>query len=157
MNAIRYDSFKFGYVAFRVVYFTFKILNLTAPPVGNFKRLSINKSGTHILLIYNENISAIELPIKWGKYDDYEGGRKKIMCRTIQFNLKNPIEVIDGLWHNLSDSDVIVTLVKYSNNTLIKYFSIENPNVVIKSLILNNLNESLVEINEKQSNLTSND
>ena len=50
-------------------------------PLGKFKKVSINESGTHILLTYDKSLTAIELPATYGKFDQYDGGNQNIICK----------------------------------------------------------------------------
>ena len=50
-------------------------------PIGKFKKCQINESGTHILLVYDKSLSAIELPSTYGKYDQYDGSKLNIICK----------------------------------------------------------------------------
>ena len=64
-----------------IILFLNQYLSLTANPIGQAKKILINSRGTHILLVYDKSLSVVTLPLKWGKFDEYEGGKKKIICK----------------------------------------------------------------------------
>lgn len=127
---------------------SFQYLTLTASPIGQVKKVLIDPSGTHILLVYDKSLSVVILPIKWGKYDEYEGGNRKIICKTKQFHFKHLNNIIDALWHSLPDDDYIVCLTQILNTQIIQFFSIVNSNMPVKSFNLPNSSSHLLITNE---------
>jgi hypothetical protein len=61
----------------------FQLLSINAPPIGKFKKCQINENGTYVLLVYDKSLTAIELPSKWGKYDQYDGSKTNIICKYV--------------------------------------------------------------------------
>jgi hypothetical protein len=49
--------------------------------MGQFKKFSLNNAGTYILIVYDKSVSVIELPAKWGKFDQFNGGALNIICK----------------------------------------------------------------------------
>lgn len=59
----------------------FKCLSVNAAPLGKIKKCLMNKSGTYILLVYDKSLSAVQLPTKWGKFEQYGNGKANLICR----------------------------------------------------------------------------
>ncbi len=70
-------------INFRSWYLHIQRLIINALPVGDLNKIQINNSGTHILLVYNKSLSAVQLPLKWGKFEEFEGGSAKIICKYV--------------------------------------------------------------------------
>lgn len=60
---------------------SFQRLNINAAPIGKFKKLQINSNGTFILLVYDKSLTVVQLPTRYGKYGQYEGGKSNIICK----------------------------------------------------------------------------
>lgn len=126
----------------------FQLLTINGAPIGKMRKCLINKSGTHVLLVYDKSLSAVELPQRWGKFQEYGNGKSKLICRSIQFSVKH--EIIDATWH-LNDSDLIVCL---TSDCTLRYFSIDShqsSNNQLKKLNLNNLTNESIYVDDDRS------
>lgn len=85
-------------------------LSVNAVPVGKFKKCLMNNAGTYILVVYDKCLSVVELPSKWGKYDQYNGGSLNTMCKSMK--LSHPSNIMDAVWHLSRDYNHIVCLFK---------------------------------------------
>jgi hypothetical protein len=47
----------------------------------------MNTNGTHILLVYDKSLTAVELPSKWGSFMQYDGGKLNIICKYILISI----------------------------------------------------------------------
>lgn len=45
------------------------------------KKCSLNNAGSFVLLVHDKSISVIELPSKWGKFEQYNGGNMNTICK----------------------------------------------------------------------------
>ena len=50
-------------------------------PVYSVDCLLFNETGTLVAVVGKEGVSVVELPQRWGKYGEFEGGKDKIICR----------------------------------------------------------------------------
>ena len=69
----------------KIVYFHLNLhqkrININVAPVGKVKKCLINSTGKYILLVYDKSLSVVDLPPKWGKYDQYSGGNLNTICK----------------------------------------------------------------------------
>ncbi|KAG2459462.1 NUP88 protein, partial [Polypterus senegalus] len=58
------------------------------PPLFDVQEVLLSPTQYHVALIGEKGVSVLELPQRWGKRSQFEGGREKINCRC--YNLKEP-------------------------------------------------------------------
>ncbi len=56
--------------------------------------------------------------------------------RSIEFNLKNITNVVNAIWHTPPDDDYILCLARIGNDMVVKFFSLANHNVILKTFNL---------------------
>ncbi|CAF0715754.1 unnamed protein product [Brachionus calyciflorus] len=116
---------------------SFQCLNINSTPIGQFKKLLINQAGTYILLVYDKSVTCVELPSKWGKYDQFDGGKQNLMCKTIKFAFHKNVGINDAIWHTKKDDDCIVCFTSDQN---LKLFKVSVPNSPVKEFHFSNQN-----------------
>ncbi|RNA02513.1 Nuclear pore complex [Brachionus plicatilis] len=114
---------------------SFQLLQLNEAPVGQLKKCLINQTGTYILLIYEKSVFCVELPLKWGKFEQFDGGRSNIMCKTIKFNPNKNSSILDAIWHTKLDENLIVCL---GADCRVKIYRLSNPSNPVKEFYFSN-------------------
>jgi len=100
-------------------------LSVNISPVGTFKKCSINSKGTHILVVYDKCLFVVELPVRWGKYDQYNGGSATAMCKSIR--LPHTTDIVDAVWHPGNDSTRLICLTKDNFLRILNYENFKTP------------------------------
>ncbi|XP_072044690.1 nucleoporin 88-like [Amphiura filiformis] len=99
-------------------------------PRFDVEHISLNLTGRHILLWGKHGATVMELPRRYGKNAQYEGGKERINCRTIGlaerfFISSSSLSLLQAEWHPGSASDTHVLLLT-TDNTL-RIYEISNP------------------------------
>ncbi|KAL5016642.1 hypothetical protein ScPMuIL_006231 [Solemya velum] len=107
----------------------YQTLLCTDSPKFDVECLVMNGTGSHIALWGPGGITVMELPQRWGKYAEYEGGKDTVSCRTITicehyFNSQKGV-ILQVMWHPGSPTDT--TLVCLTSNNLLSIFDIQEP------------------------------
>ncbi|XP_014664874.1 PREDICTED: nuclear pore complex protein Nup88-like [Priapulus caudatus] len=94
-------------------------------PVCEVEEIAFSRMGHLVALVGTTGIFVLELPRRWGKFGEFEGGKEKIICRTIpiaeRFLMSNgKLHVLQVSWHPGSDTDTCLTVLT-SDNTLRLY------------------------------------
>lgn len=108
---------------------SFQRLNINAPSIGKFKKFQLNDNGTHILLVYDKSLTVVELPSRWGKHDQYDGGKANLICKSVKFKLNTKLDIIDSIWHRREDDESVICL---TNDHNLRFFKSKNPNILYK-------------------------
>ncbi|XP_077995734.1 nucleoporin 88-like isoform X1 [Glandiceps talaboti] len=111
----------------------YQTLFSTNPPRFQVNRIKINLTGSHVALIGNHGVSVLELPRRWGKYADFEGGKPRITCRTVTiaerfFISHSSTCVLQASWYPGSETDTHL-IVLTSDNVLRVYETSDPQNV----------------------------
>lgn len=109
-------------------------LSVNASPVGKFKKCLMNNAGTYILVVYDKCLYVVELPSKWGKYEQYNGGSANTMCKSTRLSHSSDIE--DAIWHIRTDQNRVVCLTK---DNFIRIYNCENFKSSIKEYHLQSI------------------
>lgn len=87
------------------------------------------------MLVYDKSLTLVELPSKWGKFDQFEGGKTSIICKSIRLNLNKKSNLLDAIWHQSDSNECIICLTSEQD---LQFFKITHPNHSYKELSLNN-------------------
>jgi len=53
----------------------------TEVPLFAVDSMLFSPSSKYLLLIGERGISVLEMPMRWGKFAEYDGGSKSVLCR----------------------------------------------------------------------------
>lgn len=53
----------------------------TERPLFAVDSMLFSPSSKYLLLIGERGISVLEMPMRWGKFAEYDGGSKSVLCR----------------------------------------------------------------------------
>lgn len=93
----------------------------------------------HVALVGQRGVSVLELPQRWGKRSEFEGGRRDINCRTIpvaeRFFTSSPsVSLRQAAWYPSETEEPYLVLLT-SDNT-IRFYGLKSPQTPSKVLPL---------------------
>ncbi|CAH3194159.1 unnamed protein product, partial [Porites evermanni] len=99
----------------------FQIFVCTEAPLFDVDSMLFSPSSKYLALIGERGIVVLEMPIRWGKFAEYDGGEQSVMCRTIPIDARffvthQKIKVLDVKWHPGSHTDVHLMVLTSDNN-----------------------------------------
>ncbi|RUS79187.1 hypothetical protein EGW08_013045, partial [Elysia chlorotica] len=124
-ESVKARSHTFGVDGSSVQSCTFQKLFPVEISSSEVESISINKSGSHILLYGARIIRIIELPRRWGKNAVFEGGKESISCKTIRMGDEmltrgQSLRILQVSWHPGSKTNSHVAVLT-SNNRFCVY------------------------------------
>lgn len=107
------------------------------PPLFEVHQVLLSPSQLHVALIGQRGVSVLELPQRWGKRSEFEGGKRKINCRTTpvaeRFFTSSPsVNLRQAAWYPSEAGDPHLVLLT-SDNT-IRFYSLKSPQTLSKVL-----------------------
>ncbi|XP_072248111.1 nucleoporin 88 [Leuresthes tenuis] len=107
------------------------------PPLFEVWQVVLSPTQHHVALIGQRGVSVLELPQRWGKRSEFEGGRDKINCRTIpvaeRFFTSSPsVNLRQAAWYP-SETDEPHLVLLTSDNT-IRFYGLKSPQTPAKVL-----------------------
>lgn len=104
----------------------------------------------HVALIGTKGLSAVELPKRWGKNSEFEGGKATVNCSTIPiaerfFTSSTSLTLKHAAWYPCETLEPHVVLLT-SDNT-IRIYSLKVPQAPIKVIALSDAEEETLIIN----------
>ncbi|XP_028320513.1 nucleoporin 88 [Gouania willdenowi] len=116
---------------------TFQTLLCINPPLFSVSQVLLSPTQNHVALVGPRGVSVLELPRRWGKKSEFEGGREKINCRTVpvaeRFFTSSPSLIVrHAAWFpSMNDEPHLVLLT--SDNT-IRFYALKSPQTPVKVL-----------------------
>ncbi|CAJ1064962.1 nucleoporin 88 [Xyrichtys novacula] len=109
------------------------------PPLFEVCQVLLSPTQHHVALIGQRGVSVLELPQRWGKRSEFEGGRNQINCKTIpvaeRFFTSSPsVSLRQAAWYPSETEDPHLVLLT-SDNT-IRFYSLKSPQTSTKVLSL---------------------
>lgn len=109
------------------------------PPLFEVHQVLLSPSQLHVALIGQRGVSVLELPQRWGKRSEFEGGKRKINCKTTpvaeRFFTSSPsVNLRQAAWYPSEAGDPHLVLLT-SDNT-IRFYSLKSPQTLSKVLSL---------------------
>uniref|UniRef100_A0A3Q3QH13 Uncharacterized protein n=1 Tax=Monopterus albus TaxID=43700 RepID=A0A3Q3QH13_MONAL len=107
------------------------------PPLFEVCQVLVSPTQHHIALIGKRGISVLELPQRWGKRSEFEGGRSEINCRTIPvaerfFTSSLSVNLRQAAWYP-SETDEPHLVLLTSDNT-IRFYGLKSPQTPVNVL-----------------------
>ncbi|XP_028662987.1 nucleoporin 88 [Erpetoichthys calabaricus] len=114
------------------------------PPLFDVQEVLLSPTQYHVALIGEKGVSVLELPQRWGKRSQFEGGREKINCRTIPvaerfFTSSQCLKLRQAAWYP-SETEELHLVLLTSDNTLRSY-NLKEPQIPTKILSLSQQEE----------------
>lgn len=109
------------------------------PPLFEVHQVLLSPSQLHVALIGQRGVSVLELPQRWGKRSEFEGGKRKVNCKTTpvaeRFFTSSPsVNLRQAAWYPSEAGDPHLVLLT-SDNT-IRFYSLKSPQTLSKVLSL---------------------
>ncbi|TWW76920.1 nucleoporin 88 [Takifugu flavidus] len=109
------------------------------PPLFEVHQVLLSPSQLHVALIGQRGVSVLELPQRWGKRSEFEGGKRKINCKTTpvaeRFFTSSPsVTLRQAAWYPSEAGDPHLVLLTSDNN--IRFYSLKSPQTLSKILSL---------------------
>ncbi|XP_029027303.1 nucleoporin 88 [Betta splendens] len=123
---------------------SFQALLCINPPLFEVCQVLLSPTQHHVALLGQRGISVLELPQRWGKRSEFEGGRSEINCRTIpvaeRFFTSSPsVSLRHASWFP-SETDEPHLVLLTSDNT-IRFYGLKSPQSPAKLLPLSQLED----------------
>ncbi|XP_054465186.1 nucleoporin 88 [Anoplopoma fimbria] len=107
------------------------------PPLFELCQVLLSPTQHHVALVGLRGASVLELPQRWGKRSEFEGGRREINCKTIpvaeRFFTSSPsVSLRQAAWYP-SETDEPHLVLLTSDNT-IRFYGMKSPQTPAKVL-----------------------
>ncbi|XP_061684044.1 nucleoporin 88 [Syngnathoides biaculeatus] len=114
---------------------SFQTLMSINPPRFPVCQLLVSPTQVHVALVGQRGVSVLELPQRWGKRSEFEGGRRCVNCKTIpvaeRFFTSSPsVSLRQAAWYP-SESDEPLLVLLTSDNT-IRFYGLRTPQAPVK-------------------------
>ncbi|XP_077167161.1 nuclear pore complex protein Nup88 [Paroedura picta] len=121
------------------------------PPFFEVYQTSLNPTQQYVALIGTKGLAILELPKRWGKNSEFEGGRSTINCSTIPiaerfFTSSTSLTLKHAAWYPSEMMEPHVVLLT-SDNT-IRIYSLNSPQTAVKVITLSNTDEETLRLNK---------
>ncbi|XP_015239681.1 PREDICTED: nuclear pore complex protein Nup88 [Cyprinodon variegatus] len=115
----------------------YQTLQCINPPLFQVRHVLLSPTQHHVALVGLRGVSVLELPQRWGKRSEFEGGREKINCKTIpvaeRFFTSSPsVKLRQAAWYP-SETDEPHLVLLTSDNT-IRFYGLKSPHTPAKVL-----------------------
>ncbi|XP_069135413.1 nucleoporin 88-like isoform X2 [Argopecten irradians] len=116
-----------------------QILLCSNAPRFEVEFLTFNPSGSLVALWGQGGITVLELPKRWGRYAELEGGKPSITCKSISvachfFASHKEAGLQQVLWHPGSETDTHLAFL--SSNGVLSVYNIQQPDVPVQVIHL---------------------
>lgn len=107
------------------------------PPLFEVCQVLLSPTQHHVALVGRRGVSVLELPQRWGKRSEFEGGRSEINCKTTpvaeRFFTSSPsVSLRQAAWYP-SETDEPHLVLLTSDNT-IRFYGLRSPQTLAKVL-----------------------
>ncbi|KAJ8267246.1 hypothetical protein GJAV_G00140290 [Gymnothorax javanicus] len=114
------------------------------PPQFDVCTVLLSPSQYHVALIGQRGVSVLELPQRWGKKSEFEGGRRQINCKTIPvaerfFTSSTSVTLKQAAWYPSETEEPHLVLLT-SDNTL-RFYSLKEPHTPARLLSVSQFEE----------------
>ncbi|XP_013871343.1 nucleoporin 88 [Austrofundulus limnaeus] len=115
----------------------FQTLLCINPPLFDVCQVFVSPAQGHVALVGLRGVSVLELPQRWGKRSEFEGGRDRINCKTIpvaeRFFTSSPsVSLRQAAWYPSETDDPYLVLLT-SDNT-IRFYGLKSSQTPAKVL-----------------------
>ncbi|XP_058856940.1 nucleoporin 88-like [Acipenser ruthenus] len=109
------------------------------PPLFEVHQVLLSPTQYHVALLGQKGVSVLELPQRWGKRSEFEGGRCTVNCKTIPvaerfFTSSGSLTLRQAAWYP-SETEELHLVLLTSDNSLWCY-SLKEPQTPARSLSL---------------------
>lgn len=107
------------------------------PPLFEVCQVLLSPTQHHVALVGQRGVSVLELPQRWGKRSEFEGGRSRVNCKTIPvaerfFTSSSSVSLRQTAWYPSETGEPYLVLLT-SDNT-IRFYGLKSPQTPAKLL-----------------------
>ncbi|KAM3874960.1 nucleoporin 88 [Diretmus argenteus] len=116
---------------------TYQTLLCVNPPRFEVCQVLLSPTQNHVALIGQRGASVVELPQRWGKRSEFEGGRSEINCKTIPvaerfFTSSASVSLRQAAWYPSETEEPYLVLLTSDNS--IRFYGLKSPQTPAKVL-----------------------
>lgn len=126
----------------------------TDPPRFDVDGIDFNQSKSFLAIWGSSGVMVLEMPQRWGKYSEFEGGKPAVTCKTTSvaehyFTSHKSVQLLQVAWHPGSETDSHMTLLTSDN--LLSTYDLREPDVPIHTVTLGDSLQDLTDSPSKTS------
>ncbi|KAG8451947.1 hypothetical protein GDO86_003947 [Hymenochirus boettgeri] len=116
----------------------------TNPPLFQVTEVLLSPAQHHVALVGQKGLMVMEVPKRWGKNSEFEGGEKTVNCRTVPiaeriFTSSTSLVLKQAVWYPSETQEPYLFLLTSDN--IIRLFSLQDPLTPEKVISLSNAEE----------------
>ncbi|XP_061461165.1 nuclear pore complex protein Nup88 isoform X2 [Rhineura floridana] len=120
-------------------------------PFFEVYQTALSPTQQHVALIGTKGLMVLELPKRWGKNSEFEGGKSTVNCSTVpiaeRFFTSSPsLTLKHAAWYPSETLDPYIVLLT-SDNT-IRIYSLSSPQTPVKVIALSDADEEALRLNK---------
>ncbi|XP_008854172.1 nuclear pore complex protein Nup88 [Nannospalax galili] len=120
------------------------------PPLFEIYQVLLSPTQHHVALIGTKGLSVLELPKRWGKNSEFEGGKTTVNCSTTpiaeRFFTSSPLTLKHAAWYPSEMLDPHIVLLTSDN--VIRIYSLRVPQTPTKVIVLSETEEESLILNK---------
>eukprot|EP00062_Callorhinchus_milii_P024651 gi/632984787/ref/XP_007909318.1/ PREDICTED: nuclear pore complex protein Nup88 [Callorhinchus milii] len=126
---------------------SYQILLCINPPLFEVNKVLLSSTQHHVLLIGTKGLMVLELPQRWGKRSEFEGGKVKINCRTVPvaerfFTSSTSLTLRHAAWYPSESEEPHIVLLTSDN--CIRFYNLKRPQTPVKVFCLTQSEEESI-------------
>ncbi|XP_056139006.1 nucleoporin 88 [Lampris incognitus] len=116
---------------------SFQTLMCVSPPRFEVCQVVLSPTQHHVALLGQRGASVLELPQRWGKRSEFEGGRREVNCRTIPvaerfFTSSLSVNLRHAAWYPSETEEPYLVLLTSDN--AIRFYNLRSPQSPVRVL-----------------------
>ncbi|XP_061162673.1 nucleoporin 88-like [Saccostrea echinata] len=132
----------------------FQTLLCTDPPRYDIDSIEFNSTKSFLAVWGSSGVMVMEMPQRWGKYSEFEGGKPVVICKTTSvaehyFASHKSVQVLHVAWHPGSETDSHLTILTSDN--ILSTYDLKEPDVPIHTVKLGDSVQELTDSSNKPS------
>ncbi|GAB1296374.1 Nuclear pore complex protein Nup88 [Apodemus speciosus] len=121
------------------------------PPLFEIHQVLLSPTQHHVALIGTKGLMALELPQRWGKESEFEGGKATVNCSTTPiaerfFTSSTSLTLKHAAWYPSEMLDPHIVLLTSDN--VIRIYSLREPQTPTKVIVLSEAEEESLILNK---------
>ncbi|XP_008060106.1 nuclear pore complex protein Nup88 isoform X5 [Carlito syrichta] len=126
------------------------------PPLFEIYQVLLSPTQHHVALIGVKGLTVLELPKRWGKNSEFEGGKSKVNCSTTPiaerfFTSSTSLTLKHAAWYPSEILDPHIVLLTSDN--VIRIYSLREPQTPTKVIALSEAEEENLILNKGPGNI----
>ncbi|XP_078404880.1 LOW QUALITY PROTEIN: nucleoporin 88 [Cetorhinus maximus] len=118
---------------------TYQTLLCINAPLFEVNEVLLSSTQHHVLLIGTKGMMVLELPQRWGKRSEFEGGKYRINCRTVPiaerfFTSSTSLTLKHAAWYPSETEEPHVVMLTSDNS--IRFYDLKQPQTPVKTFSL---------------------